>query len=95
MAFCTYRFHVEKAREAGIRIEDFYVNKFFKEPFIQFHMYAQYFHPDALIERVKDVHFYRKPRTLFKGFRVPDWATAEKSKGWELDIYSRRAWDQA
>ena len=58
-------------------------------------MYAQYFHPDALIERVKDVHFYRKPRTLFKGFRVPDWATAEKSKGWELDIYSRRAWDQA
>jgi hypothetical protein len=26
---------------------------------------------------------------------VPDWATAEKCYGWELDTYSRRAWDQA
>ena len=41
------------------------------------------------------MHFYRRPRTIFKGFKVPDWATAEKSKGWELDTYSRAAWDQA
>lgn len=41
------------------------------------------------------MNFYRRPRTLFKGFRVPDWATAEKDKGWNLDIYSRRAWEKA
>lgn len=51
LAFVTYRFHVEKARESGnyskfikftlgIRIEDFYMNKFFKEPYIQYHIYA-------------------------------------------------------
>lgn len=40
LAFVTYRYHVEKAREAGIRIEDFYMNKFFKEPFVEFHIYA-------------------------------------------------------
>lgn len=34
LAFITYRFHVEKARDAGIRIEDFYNNKFHKEPYI-------------------------------------------------------------
>jgi len=34
LAFVTYRFHVEKAREAGIRVEDFYVQKFHKEPMI-------------------------------------------------------------
>lgn len=58
-------------------------------------MYAQYFHPETLLERVRDVNFYRRPRTLFKGFRVPDWATAEKRHGWELDMYSRKAWDNA
>lgn len=78
LAFMTYRFHVEKAREAGIRIEDFYANKFHKEPYILNHIYAQYFHPSTLLERVKDVAFYRRPRTIFKGFSVPDWATAEK-----------------
>lgn len=46
------------------------------------HVYAQYFHPNSLLERVRDVAFYRKPRTLFKGFKVPDWATAEKRNGW-------------
>jgi hypothetical protein len=35
-----------------------------------------------LLERVRDVSFYRRPRTLFKGFRVPDWATSEKRNGW-------------
>lgn len=59
------------------------------------HIYAQYFHPETLLERVRDVNFYRRPRTLFKGFKVPDWATAEKKHGWELDAYSRQAWDNA
>lgn len=71
------------------------MNKFHKEPYIQFHIYAQYFHPDTLLERVRDVNFYRRPRTLFKGFKVPDWATAEHRHGWELDTYSRAAWDNA
>lgn len=39
--------------------------------------------------------FYRRPRTLFKGFKVPDWATAEKTHGWEADAYSRQAWENA
>jgi hypothetical protein len=71
------------------------MNKFHKEPYIQFHMYAQYFHPETLLERVRDVNFFRRPRTLFKGFRVPDWATAENRHGWELDTYSRQVWDNA
>jgi len=95
LAFVTYRFHVEKAREIGIRIEDFYCNKFHKEPMIQHHIYGQYFHPDTVLERVRDVAFYRRPRTIFKGFRVPDWATAEKRHGWEFDAYSRNAWENA
>jgi len=95
LAFVTYRFHVEKSREIGIRVEDFYCNKFHKEPYIQHHIFAQYFHPDSLLERVRDVRFYRNPRTLFKGFKVPDWATAEKRHGWELDAYSRQAWENA
>lgn len=95
LAFITYRFHVEKAREIGIRIEDFYHNKFHKEPYYMHHVYAQYFHPSTLLERVRDVSFYRRPRTIFKGFKVPDWATAERMNGWEVDSYSRRAWEEA
>jgi hypothetical protein len=82
LAHCTYRFHVEKCREIGIRIEDFYCQKFHKEPYIMNHVYAQYFHPENLLERVRDVSFYRRPRTLFKGFKVPDWATADNMNGW-------------
>lgn len=59
------------------------------------HVYAQYFHPETLLERVRDVNFYRRPRTLFKGFKVPDWATAGKMTGWEVDVHSRAAWDNA
>lgn len=59
------------------------------------HIYAQYFHPGSLNERIRDVAFYRRPRTMFKGFKVPDWATAEKTCGWEIDNYSRQAWDNA
>ena len=43
----------------GIRIEDVYCNKFHKEPYIMHHIYAQYFHPETLLERVRDVRFYR------------------------------------
>jgi len=82
IAWVTYRFHVEKSREIGIRIEDFYMHKFHKEPYYMHHLYAQYFHPETLLERVRDVSFYRRPRTLFKGFKVPDWATSEKMNGW-------------
>lgn len=95
LAFITYRFHVEKAREIGIRVEDFYMHKFHKEPWFQHHVYAQNFHPETLLERVRDVSFYRRPRTLFKGFKVPDWATADKMNKWEVDAYSRQAWDNA
>lgn len=95
IGFITYRFHVEKAREIGIRIEDFYMHKFHKEPYVMWHIYAQYFHPTNLLERVRDVNFYRRPRTLFKGFKVPDWATADKTSGWQTDQYSQQAWDNA
>jgi len=60
----------------------FITYKFHKEPYFMNHVYAQYFHPSSLQERVRDVAFYRKPRTLFKGFKVPDWATSEKRNGW-------------
>ena len=66
----------------GIRIEDFYMLKFHKEPYFMNHVYAQYFHPETLLERVRDVRFYRYPRTLFKGFKVPDWATSDVRNGW-------------
>jgi hypothetical protein len=79
----------------GIRMEDFYMNKFHKEPYIQFHIFGQHFHPDSLLERVREVAFYRRPRTLFKGFKVPDWATSEKNTDWQLDTYSRQAWENA
>lgn len=59
------------------------------------HIYAQYFHPETLLERVRDVAFYRRPRTIFKGFRVPDWAQNQNRHGWDVDIYSRTAWDNA
>lgn len=96
IAFVTYRFHVEKAREIGIRIEDFYENKFHKEPYYMNHLYAQYFHPETLAARVRDVAFYRRPRTLFKGFKVPEWATSQKRDGgWQIDAYSREAWENA
>lgn len=78
-----------------MRVEDVYANKFHKEPYIMFHVYAQYFHPSTLLERVRDVRFYRNPRTMFKGFRVPDWATAKEQHGWEFDAYSRQAWENA
>jgi hypothetical protein len=60
-----------------------------------YHVYAQYFHPETLLERVRDVSFYRKTRTLYKGFKVPEWAQAEKMNGWQVDVFSREAWDNA
>lgn len=96
LSYFSYRFHVERARDAGLRVEDTYHHKFFREPYITWHIYAQNFHPHTLQERIRAVHFYKKPKTLFKGFRVPDWAQAEKQEGWDVDTaYSRQAWENA
>jgi len=59
------------------------------------HVYAQNFHPATMNERVRDVAFYRKPNTLFKGYAVPDWAHSHKRDGFDVDSYSRKAWDNA
>ena len=96
LSYLTYHFHVEQARECGLRIDDFYHNKFFKEHFIFNHIYAQNFHPTTLHERVRDVHFFKKTYTLFKGFSVPDWAQSpDQEGGWSHDNYSRMAWHNA
>lgn len=96
LSYFTYRFQVIRARESGLRIEDVYHHKFFREPYITWHIYAQNFHPWTLHERVRDVHFYRKTKTLFKGFTVPDWAHNEKRSGYDVDMeYSRQAWENA
>lgn len=91
----TYKFHVERARVAGLHIEDIYEHKFFKENYIHWHLYAQYFHPTTLLERVREISFYRKHAVLFKGFEVPDWAQTHKRDNYDVDIYSRMAWDNA
>ena len=79
LANMTYKFHVEGAREGGFRIEDVYYMKFWKEPYLHLHLYAQYFHPTTYLERVRQVVAWRRPSTLFKGYKVPDWAQASKS----------------
>lgn len=91
----TYQFHVEKARLAGLRVEDIYEQKFFREPFVFWHIYAQNFHPHTLHERVRDVTFYRTPHVIFKGMYVPDWAKSHKNDQWDVDSYSRSAWEKA
>jgi hypothetical protein len=70
----TYQFHVEKARLAGFKVEDMYEQRFWKENYIFWHVYAQNFHPCTLTERIREVKFYRNPNVLFKGMYVPDWA---------------------
>lgn len=96
LTYYTYRVQVERARDAGLRVDDIYHQKFFREPYITWHIYAQNFHPHTLQERIRHVHFYRKPKTLFKGFRVPDWALSHKRDGWDNDLEgSRKAWDNA
>lgn len=96
LSYYTYRFHVERARAAGLRLEDVYFQKFFREPYVQLHVYAQNFHPWTMNERVRNVHFYRKTKTLFKGFKVPDWAQPQrKEDGFDVDIYSRDNWTAA
>ncbi len=77
LANWTYRHHIEEARNAGLRISDLYSGlKFWKEPYIHLHLYAQYFHPSTYNERIRQVAAYRRPRILFKGYKVPDWAQA-------------------
>lgn len=95
VSYFTYKFHVERARVAGQRVEDTYHQKFFREPYHTWHIYAQNFHPWTLNERVRNVTFYRKVKTLYKGFKVPDWAQDHKRDGWDVDVYSRQAWDNA
>lgn len=95
LSYFSYRFHVEKARVGGFRLEDVYHQKFFREPYITWHVYAQNFHPWTLNERVRNVAFYRKVNTIFKGFSVPEWAQDHRRDGWDLDVYSRQAWDNA
>jgi hypothetical protein len=65
------------------------VQKFHKEPYFMNHVFAQNFHPATIQERVRDVAFYRRPRTIFKGFKVPDWAQASNMNGWDIDCHSR------
>jgi len=76
LASMTYKHHVEEARDGGFRIMDIYHNKFWKEPYTHMHLYAQYFHPTSYNERIRQVAAYRRPKILFKGYRVPDWAQA-------------------
>ena len=95
LSYFSYRFQVERSRIAGLRVEDNYDHKFFREPYITWHIYAQHFHPWTLNERIRDVHFYRKTNTLFKGFAVPDWAQSHRRYGFDVDVYSRTAWKNA
>jgi hypothetical protein len=54
------------------------------------------FHPNTLLERVRNVVFFRRPRTLFKGFTVPDWAQSQTGEGgFDVDTHSRAAWSNA
>ena len=58
----------------GLNFHDMTSMQFFKEPYVYFYLYAQYFHPKTLDDRLDSVHFYRQPNRLFKGTKVPDWA---------------------
>lgn len=91
----TYQFHVKEARDGGFRIMDQYHNKFWKEPYIQMHLFAQYFHPHSYQERIRQCAAYRRPKILFKGYRVPDWAQAQNRGGYDYDWASRKAWNNA
>ena len=95
LASMTYKHHVQEARDGGFRIQDLYTLKFWKEPYIHNHIYAQYFHPTTYQERIRQVAAYRRPKILFKGYRVPDWAQAQNRGGYDVDWASRKAWNQA
>ena len=97
LATLTYKGHVEGAREGGFRIDDIYSPiKFWKDPYIQLHLFTQYFHPHTYHERMRQVTFWRRPSTLFKGYSVPDWAQMQNREGsGELDMYSRKIWREA
>lgn len=105
LGFISYRFDVEKAREVGkrffallisigMRIQDIFMLKFFKEPHSLQYIYGQYFHPITYNERVREVASYRRLRVLYKGFSCPEWAQSGKDD-WEVDPYSIKAWDEA
>lgn len=95
MAYFTTRYQIDQARVEGVRYEDTFYNKFWRETFFSWHIYAQNFHPESLLERTREVTFYRKYDALFKGFSVPEWAQASKREGYDFDIYARQIWDKA
>lgn len=47
------------------------------------------------MERTRDINFFRKYDSLFKGIHVPEWAQSEKREGYEIDWYARTIWDKA
>ena len=79
MAYFSTRYQIDQARVEGVRYEDTFYNKFWRETFFSWHIYAQNFHPESLLERTREVTFYRKYDALFKGFSVPEWAQASKN----------------
>jgi len=95
LAFFSTRWAVEQCRLDGTRFEDHFYNKFFRETYVSWHIYAQNFHPISLHERTLDIAFFRKYDALFKGFSVPEWAQSNKWEGYDFDFYSRSIWDKA
>lgn len=86
---------VNECREAGLKVGDLMGLHFNKEPYVQFHLYAQYFHPTTMIERVNHIHFYRQPNRLYKGTKVPDWAQNHVNEAGEFDLYTAQQWAEA
>ena len=92
----TYTYHVDFCRRSGISVDELYHQKFYRESPIHWHLYAQYFHPTTLHERIRDVSFYKRTAVLFKGFSVPDWATVKNRGSYrEFDAHSKLAWHNA
>lgn len=95
LAYFTSRHQFNETKIDGMRFEDTFYQKFWRETFVSWHIYAQNFHPESLLERTRDVHFYRKPDSIFKGWKVPDWAQSSKREGHHIDPYARKIWDKA
>lgn len=68
--------------------------QFFKEPYVYFYLYSQYFHPKTLDDRLDNIHFYRQPNRLFKGTKVPDWAQNHTRDENEFDSHSQKMWEE-
>lgn len=95
LAYFTTRHQIEELKIDGMRYEDTYYNRFWRENYVSWHIFAQNFHPESLLERTRDINFFRKPDALFKGFAVPEWAQSSKREGYQIDFYARKIWDKA